>query len=61
MTEVFPPFQYKYNGKAIGVSTDIVNAIQEEINSSNEIKILPWSKALAIVDTEKNYCYIFYA
>lgn len=54
MTEVFPPFQYKHQGKTIGISTDIVNAIQKELKLSNKIEVLLWSEALNTLKSEKN-------
>jgi len=54
MTEIFPPFQYKYQGNVIGISTDVVNAIQKELNTDNKIEVLPWSEAISIVSTQKN-------
>ncbi len=54
MTEVFPPFQYKHQGNTIGISTDIVNAIQKELKIDNKIEVILWSKALTIVDSKKN-------
>jgi len=54
MTEIFPPFQYKHQGNTIGISTDIVNAIQKELKIDNKIEVMLWSKALNIVDSKKN-------
>ncbi|NOQ94809.1 MAG: diguanylate cyclase [Methylophaga sp.] len=54
MTEIFPPFQYKHKNEVIGVSSDIVNAIQEELKIDNEIEIHLWSEAKEIVDHNQN-------
>ena len=54
MTEIFPPFQYKYKDKIIGINTDIVNAIQKQIKVNNKIEVYTWSKALNIVNNQKN-------
>lgn len=54
VTEVFPPFQYKIKDKTIGIDTDIVNAIQKEIDSNSKIEVCLWSKALDIVNNNKN-------
>jgi len=54
MTEIFPPFQYRYDQKLIGISTDIVNAIQKEMHIENKIVAYPWQQAKKILDTTKN-------
>ena len=54
LAEIFPPFQYKIEGRLIGISTDIVNAIQKEIGAHEKIEIYPWTRALKIVNKKKN-------
>jgi len=56
MTEIFPPFQYEEDGnkKLIGISTEIVQAIQKEINSQGKIKVYPWARGLKILDKKVN-------
>lgn len=54
MTEIFPPFQYTHNDKIIGISADIVNAIQKELKVDNKIEVYVWSEAKKIVDKNKN-------
>ncbi len=54
MTEIFPPFQYKYDNKMIGISIEIVKAIKKEVNSNNKINVYPWARALKIVNKKKN-------
>lgn len=54
MTEIFAPFQYEHNGEVIGIATEIVQAIQKEIHSTDEIKVYPWKRAVKITDKKKN-------
>lgn len=54
MTEIFPPFQYKHKDKVIGISSDIVNAIQKELEVDNEIETHLWSEAKEIIDNHEN-------
>jgi len=54
MTEIFPPFQYKHKDEVIGISSDIVNAIQAELKLNNKIEVHLWSEAKEIVDNNKN-------
>jgi len=56
MTEIFSPYQFKddIDGHLIGVSTEIVQAIQKELNDKSEILIYPWIRGNKILDNEKN-------
>ena len=54
MTEIFSPYQFRENGKLIGISVDIVKAIQKEINDTTPIKVYPWVRANKILDNRKN-------
>lgn len=54
MTELFPPFQYRHKGKTIGISTDIVKAIQKELSTHHKIDIYPWLEAKKILDSTEN-------
>ena len=54
MTEIFPPFQYEHEGELIGISTEIVNAIQNKVDAKNRIKVYPWTRAVKIADKKKN-------
>ena len=54
MTEIFPPFQYMHEEKLIGISTEIVNAIQKELGVTNKIKVYPWTRALKLVNRKNN-------
>jgi len=54
MTEIFPPYQYRHKDKLIGISTDIINAIQEEIEVENKITVYPWSEAKTLLDNNQN-------
>jgi len=52
--EVFPPFQYINDGKLIGISVDIVKAIQKEVNSHTKIKAYPWARAVKLTNAKAN-------
>ncbi len=54
MTEIFPPFQYKKNDKVVGLSIEIIDAIQQKIGSKNKVKVFPWTRGVKIVDVKKN-------
>ncbi|PCI39418.1 MAG: hypothetical protein COB46_08875 [Rhodospirillaceae bacterium] len=56
MSEEFPPYQF-YEGEskvATGISIEIVQAIQNKIGNTDEIKILPWNRALKLLAKKKN-------
>ena len=56
MTEEFPPYQfYEGDSKAItGISIEIVQAIQAKIGNADEIKVLPWNRALKLLAKHPN-------
>ena len=56
MTEIFSPYQFKdeIDGHLIGISTEIVQAIQKKIGNKNKIKIYPWIRGNKILDKKKN-------
>jgi len=56
MTEIFPPYQYYdgVDGRLIGISTDIVKAIQKEVNDNSQIKVYPWARGIKILEKKKN-------
>lgn len=58
LTEDFPPYQY-YEGSGetkslTGISIEVVKALQEKIGNADEIKVLPWSRALKMLRTQPN-------
>jgi len=56
MTEIFSPYQFKdeIDGHLIGISTEIVQAIQQEIHDTNKIKVYPWVRGNKLLDTKAN-------
>ena len=54
MTEIFPPFQYKVEGKLVGLSVEIVAAMQKKMGTKNKLKVFPWTRGVKIVDVKKN-------
>ena len=45
VTEQYPPFNYEKDGKAGGVSTEIVKAVLEEVGIEAEINVMRWGSA----------------
>ncbi|MCP4552388.1 MAG: transporter substrate-binding domain-containing protein [Bacteroidetes bacterium] len=54
VTENFPPYNYKENGKITGVSTKIVTAVLQELNIEAKIKVYPWARALLMAQQNEN-------
>lgn len=48
LTEDWPPFNYKENGKLVGISTDLVLATLVRAGFAYEIKMYPWKRAYQI-------------
>lgn len=56
MTEEFAPYQF-YDGedqKLTGISIEIVQAIQNELGDQSELKVLPWSRGLKLLNKHPN-------
>ena len=58
MAEIFPPFQYKYKDEVIGVSSDIVNAIQEELEIVENNKNTALFSMLRTDERERKYKWV---
>ena len=54
MTEIFSPYQFKKDGKLVGISVDIVKEIQKKLNDNTPIKVYPWARGVKILDNKKN-------
>ena len=56
LTEIFPPYQYKddVDQQLIGISTEIVRAIQKKVGNEGQIAVYPWTRGLKIVKSKKN-------
>ncbi len=45
LTETWTPFNYKQNGKVVGISSDLVKAVLENADIPYELQIKPWKRA----------------
>lgn len=55
VTEEYPPYNYSdNNGKVIGINTEIIQAILNEIKISGKITIYPWKRAQIIAQHNPN-------
>ena len=50
ITEDWPPYNYEENGKVKGFSTEIVQAILQELNLSYKIQVLPGARGEKLLD-----------
>lgn len=46
VTEEYPPFEYKENGKAMGMDIEILDAVKAKAGINFTIEFLPWNRAL---------------
>ncbi len=46
VTEDYPPFEYKENGKAMGMDIEILDAVKAKAGIDLSIEFLPWNRAL---------------
>lgn len=54
VTENFPPYNYEENGKAKGLSTEVVQAVLKEAGLQCEIFFYPWARAYKLSQIYKN-------
>jgi len=45
VTEDYPPYNFKENGKITGFSTEVVKAVVQRVGIKAEFKLLPWPRA----------------
>lgn len=56
VTETYPPFNYLENGRISGSSVDQIRLIMKEVNIPYAIEIMPWARAIALAEMEREFC-----
>lgn len=56
VTETYPPFNYLENGAIRGSSMDQIRLIAGGANLSYSVEIMPWARALATAELERDVC-----
>lgn len=54
VTEEFPPYNLTENGRITGLSTEVVQAVLQELGSAAEIQSMPWARAYDIALNTEN-------
>ena len=57
MSEQFPPYNYQEDGKARGISIEIVGRVLQQLNAEttiNDIQFLPWARSYRVLQNRKN-------
>ena len=54
VTNDFPPYSYKDNGKFKGLATEVLKAILDDLGMEGEFTQYPWARAYKVATTEKN-------
>jgi len=54
VTEKYPPFQWEENGKIVGPSAQIIEAIIKKVGIEYTLDIYPWARAYKIAQNRKN-------
>ncbi len=63
MTEQYPPFNFKKDGKLQGISVDMIVLMLEKIDAKltrKNIRLLPWARGYSDVLSKKKYMSFFY-
>ena len=45
LTEEFPPYNYTEGGKVVGLGTEVVQAVLEQLGLQGQIQSMPWARA----------------
>ena len=56
VTEDYPPYNYLEDGEIIGFGADQAVEIMQRAGVSYELRLLPWSRAVWLADTQPNTC-----
>ena len=56
VTEDYPPFSFRENGKYRGASIDQVNTLMRHAGLDYSIDMMPWARALALAGNEPMHC-----
>lgn len=56
LTEDFPPLNYLQNGKLVGPSVEIVQAIKNSLGVNNSIEVFPWKRSYKMALDNPNTC-----
>ncbi len=54
ITEEFPPYNYRDDGKIKGISTEIVQEILKRVSHPDNIEVMPWTDGYKLVQEEDN-------
>src|SRR4051812_35234458 len=54
VTEENPPYNFTRNGKLTGFSTEVVEAVFEEIRMQGNFQVMPWARAYVTAQTTEN-------
>ncbi|MGM0623545.1 MAG: substrate-binding periplasmic protein [Campylobacterota bacterium] len=54
MTEDLKPYNYKENGKLVGISVETVQEVMQMLNEQSDITLYPWARAMNILKTKDN-------
>ena len=54
MTEDLKPYNYKENGKLVGMSVEIVQEVMQSLQEQSDITLYPWARAVNILQTKDN-------
>ena len=54
VTENFPPYNFEVEGKAHGMSSEVVNAMLEHANLKADVEFYPWPRAYRTAQVEPN-------
>lgn len=55
VTENFPPYNYEKEGRAAGMSSEVVKALLERVGANYDIAFYPWARSYRLARLNKNH------
>ncbi|MGV3550095.1 substrate-binding periplasmic protein [Rhizobium sp.] len=56
ITEEYPPYAYRENGKLTGSSVDQVRLMMQDAGLEGAVEMMPWARALALAEKQPDHC-----
>lgn len=56
-TEEYPPFNYTYKAKIIGINTELMQQVSDDLGYGALFEVVPWGRAQRFTQTQPDTCF----
>ncbi|MCH8538505.1 MAG: transporter substrate-binding domain-containing protein [Alkalimonas sp.] len=56
-TEEYAPWNYSIEGKVIGINTDLIQLVLDDLGYAGRFEVMPWGRAQRFAQTQLNTCF----